>query len=53
MNEWTVELVRADADYRRHGTLDVTSRRHLREARAAHTRWWHGLVGRRGDHGAR
>ncbi|PPK67639.1 hypothetical protein CLV40_107305 [Actinokineospora auranticolor] len=45
--EWTPEAVQAEVNYRRHGTLDRTSRLHLREVPRAP--WWRKLVGTRPD----
>ncbi|GAA3047204.1 hypothetical protein GCM10010484_43580 [Actinokineospora globicatena] len=45
--EWTTEAVRAEVNYRTHGTMDRTSRLHLHEVRRAP--WWRRLSGQRPD----
>ncbi|GLZ39444.1 hypothetical protein Acsp05_30680 [Actinokineospora sp. NBRC 105648] len=45
--EWTTEALQAEVNYRRNGTLDRTSRLHLREVRRVP--WWRRLREQRPD----
>ncbi|MGQ0841364.1 hypothetical protein [Actinokineospora sp.] len=45
--EWTTEAIRAEVNYRRHGTRDRTARLHLHEVRR--TPWWQRVVRHRPD----
>ncbi|CRK58397.1 hypothetical protein [Alloactinosynnema sp. L-07] len=46
---WTPEAVEAEVNYRRNGTMDRTSRLHLREVRQATPVWWQRMLRHRGD----
>ncbi|HVK22988.1 MAG TPA: hypothetical protein VM677_16645 [Actinokineospora sp.] len=46
---WTPEALQAEISYRRNGTMDRTSRLHLREVRKATPAWWQRMLRHRGD----
>lgn len=46
---WTTELLKAEVDYRRNGTRDLTSRLHLHEVRHTGPSWLTRVLHRSGS----